>query len=136
MKTLTEKLKRYGADPEKALNRLLGDEVFYRSLLREFLQDPDLRILEESLRLGMFREAFRAAHNLKGASATLCLHPLFDCLSVLVEDLRPDQVLPWETDYGAFCMSLECFRHVMEEADAIRTDLKAESADDQKQAVT
>jgi len=116
MKTLTEKLKRYGADPDRAVKRLLGDEEFYRSLLRDFLQDPDIQILEDSLRLGMYREAFCAAHNLKGATATLALQPLFDCLCVLVEDLRPDPALPWETDYGAFCMSLECFRHVMEEA--------------------
>ena len=42
---IREALREFGADPEAAMRRLLGDEKLFLILLREFGDDPDIRKL-------------------------------------------------------------------------------------------
>lgn len=85
---LEKSLRQWGASPEDALRRLLGDHEFYKKLLGDFLNSHEFRELDEAVREGDTSKAFMAAHSLKGASATLGLIPLTDSLSRIVEDLR------------------------------------------------
>ena len=41
---IREALREFGADPEAAMRRLLGDEKLFLLLLREFWNDPDIGI--------------------------------------------------------------------------------------------
>ncbi len=114
MEELIERLRSYGADPDAALHRFLGDEELYRTLLGEFLRDPDVELLDSALAGRDFPKAFRAAHNLKGAAATLSLTPLYHPLEILVEDLRPVHPLPWKNDYDLFRKEMEEYGELLE----------------------
>ena len=43
---IREALREFGADPEAAMRRLLGDEKLFLLLLREFWNDPDIGKLD------------------------------------------------------------------------------------------
>ncbi|MGN0363997.1 MAG: Hpt domain-containing protein [Bilifractor sp.] len=88
MDELIEKLKNWGADTENAVNRVMQDEAFYQSLVVRFAASPEFELLENALKDGNGREAFRLAHSIKGASANLSLTPLYSAVSDLTEDLR------------------------------------------------
>lgn len=111
---IREALREFGADPEAAMRRLLGDEKLFLILLREFGDDPDIRKLNHCLLEGDRPGAFHAAHNLKGGAATLSLHPLEKALSYLTDDLREDPGRPWQEDYDVFLEKLEQFRKILE----------------------
>ena len=93
-----EGLEKWGAHPSEAIARLLGDHTLYTQLIREFYDNNDVDLLHFRLEQKDYAAAFRIAHNMKGASASLSLTPLTKALGKLVEDLRP-----WfegETDDG------------------------------------
>ena len=108
-------LKGFGADPEAAMRRLLGDEKLFLTLLTEFGNDPDIAKLDRCLREGDRAGAFFAAHNLKGGAAVLSLGPLLVSLSLLTEDLREEPGMPWEEDYRSFLEALKRYRMILEE---------------------
>ncbi|MBQ7535705.1 MAG: Hpt domain-containing protein [Stomatobaculum sp.] len=112
---IREALREFGADPEAAMRRLLGDEKLFHSLLAEFGKDPDIMKLERCLREGDRSGAFHAAHNLKGGAAVLSLRPLEASLSLLTEDLREEPGMPWEADYKSFLAALDRYRKILEE---------------------
>ena len=111
---IREALREFGADPEAAMRRLLGDEKLFLILLREVGDDPDIRKLNHCLLEGDRPGAFHAAHNLKGGAATLSLHPLEKALSYLTDDLREDPGRPWQEDYDVFLEKMEQFRKILE----------------------
>ncbi|MCR5451539.1 MAG: hypothetical protein K6F00_02795, partial [Lachnospiraceae bacterium] len=65
-------LYAWGADPDKAIMRLSGDEDFYLGLLHKFASVLDYDKVEETLKDGNFDEAFMLVHRMKGSSADLC----------------------------------------------------------------
>ena len=84
----TEKLKEFGADVEKALQRCGNNEALYLRLVgmcvNELLTSP----LGEALKDGDLDRAFAAAHKLKGASGNLALTPISDPVCELTDLLR------------------------------------------------
>lgn len=82
-------LKEKGVDVEKALERMKGNKEAYKNFLAEFFEDPDFETLKEALNEGNPRDAFEYAHGLKGMAANLGLEHVHECLSELVEILRP-----------------------------------------------
>lgn len=83
-------LQRWGADPNAAIKRMLGDEELFFSLLHGFAESDDWDTLQELIKQGRCREAFVISHRMKGSAADLELKPLFDCLCIVTDDLRED----------------------------------------------
>ena len=63
--TIQECYKKMGADYQEVLGRLYNEAMICK-FARMFLQDDSFQILEEALRRGDVKEAFRGAHTLKG----------------------------------------------------------------------
>lgn len=83
-----EALKAFGADTEAGLSRCMNNEAFYLRLVGIGLRDPNFAKLQAAVTAGQVREAFEAAHALKGMVGNLSLTPLYTPLSAITERLR------------------------------------------------
>ncbi len=83
-----EALEAYGADVKAGLARCMGMQDFYLRLVDMELSDKNFQKLERALAARSSREAFEAAHALKGAVGNLGLTPLYTPLSEITERLR------------------------------------------------
>ncbi len=81
-------LSRWGADPNSAIKRMMGDEELFLKLLYNFLSSRDWDRLAELEEQGNFDEAFVISHRMKGSAADLSLGPLFSSLCIVTDDLR------------------------------------------------
>jgi HPt (histidine-containing phosphotransfer) domain-containing protein len=84
---LMNQLKAWGADPDTALGRMMNDDNFYGEMLSRFESEEKLKTLKDVARRDP-KEGFRMAHDLKGTAGLLGLTPLYDAVSMVVEDLR------------------------------------------------
>ena len=84
---LAEFFPSIGSSAQPVLRRLGGEERVRRYLLR-FAEDPTYAALIAAAERGDGEGAFRAAHTLKGLSATLGLDTLYTAASALTEQLR------------------------------------------------
>ena len=82
------KLKSWGCEIDKTMERFLDDEEFYFECYEEALNDPGFSQLEEALKKHDIRQSFDIAHTLKGLFANLGLTSLFEAVSEIVEPLR------------------------------------------------
>ena len=89
MNKIIVELERSGATPTEAIRRMLGDEEFYLTLLRQFIDKQEITSLEATLLSGLLSDAFVISHTMKGTAVTLGLSPLSEILSELTEYLRP-----------------------------------------------
>ena len=78
----------------------LYNEAMICKFVRMFLQDDSFQILEEALRRGDVKEAFRGAHTLKGVCQNLGFSNLYAPTYTLTETLRAGQL---EGYTGAVC---------------------------------
>lgn len=83
-----EQLKACGANAGEGLARCLNNEAFYLRMVGMGLGDKNFDRLREAVAAGDAREAFEAAHALKGVMGNLALTPLYASLSELTERLR------------------------------------------------
>ncbi len=81
-------LNAYGANTAEGLARCLNNESFYLRLVNMGLGDKNFDRLQAAVAAGDARQAFEAAHALKGVMANLALTPLSAPLSELTERLR------------------------------------------------
>ena len=81
-------LEAYGADVKAGLARCMGMEDFYLRLVSMALADENFEKLDRALSARNSREAFEAAHALKGAAGNLGRTPLYSPLSKITERLR------------------------------------------------
>ena len=88
MSDLTDRLEAYGVDLSKTMERFLWDERLYLKCFRMLLEDPNLQKLGAALTAENYKDAFDAAHTLKGVSANMGLTPLYDAVCAIVEPLR------------------------------------------------
>ena len=86
-----EALEAYGADVKAGLDRCMGMRDFYLRLVSMALADENFEKLDRALSARNSREAFEAAHALKGAVGNLGLTPLYGPLSEITEKLRNAQ---------------------------------------------
>lgn len=90
-----DELLKYGIDVKEALERFWGDEEFYSSLLKTFLNDQSL---EKAL---AWREnhdghkLFENTHELKGESGNLSLTKVFSLSSAICDLMRQE---PYPSD--------------------------------------
>ena len=85
--TLQECYKKLGGDYEGTLGRLSSEKLVEKFVLK-FLADDSFTILEESMEVGNYSEAFRASHTLKGVGLNLGFTKLFEVSDALTEALR------------------------------------------------
>lgn len=81
-------LEESGADVEATLKRFMGNDAIYLKFLGKFPNDPNYSNLGTNMESGNFEEAYKCAHALKGVVGNLGLTPIFDNVSILVEELR------------------------------------------------
>ena len=85
---LKEVYEKIGGDYDDVVRRLMGEKLVRKFLLK-FLDDKSYADLERTLSEGDYKEAFRAAHTLKGVAANLAFTELMERVSELTEQLRP-----------------------------------------------
>ena len=85
---LKEVYEKIGGDYDDVVRRLMGEKLVRKFLLK-FLDDKSYADLERTLGEEDYKEAFRAAHTLKGVAANLAFTELMECVSELTEQLRP-----------------------------------------------
>ena len=83
-----EALEAYGADVKAGMARCMGMQDFYLRLVGMELKDENFDKLDRALAVQNSREAFEAAHALKGAVGNLGLTPLYTPLREITERLR------------------------------------------------
>lgn len=81
-------LKEWGADTADGLTRCLNNEALYLRLVGIGMADPHFDALDAAIASGNTKEAFEAAHALKGVLANLSLTSLSRPVSELTEALR------------------------------------------------
>ncbi len=81
-------LEEGGADVEATLKRFMGNDAIYLKFLGKFPNDPNYANLGTNIESGDYEEAYKCAHALKGVVGNLGLTPIFETVSVLVEELR------------------------------------------------
>ena len=89
MDELLTQLKLWGAAPEEALLRLLGDCSLYEKLLKELAGSMEPDLMQILIDQKEYAHVFLLAHDMKGSAISLSLMPLYEAVSDLVEELRP-----------------------------------------------
>ena len=113
-------LEAYGVDYQTTMDRFLGNETLYRSLLDRLFEDDSLQKLGDALASGDTAKAFEAAHTLKGVTGNMGLTPLYAALCTLVEPLRTGER---RDDYP---MLFQAVQTEFRRADELRAALKGE----------
>ena len=83
-----EMLKNYGADTQEGLSRCMNNEDFYLRLVGMGLSDANFDKLSQAIAEGNAKDAFEAAHALKGVMGNLALTPIYAPMCELTEALR------------------------------------------------
>lgn len=112
----------YGADYQATMDRFMNNKAMYLRLLDMLFQDDTMRQLGAALEAGNLREAFDAAHTLKGVVGNMGLTPLSRAISAIVEPLRIGEQ---RTDYPALYQAIQV---EFQKADEFRTKLKGEAS--------
>ena len=84
---LKEVYEKIGGDYDDVVRRLMGEKLVRKFLLK-FLDDKSYADLERTLSEGDYKEAFRAAHTLKGVCQNLSFDALYQVSAALTESLR------------------------------------------------
>lgn len=88
--TVRECYEAMGADYEDVAGRLRTDERIKKFVLK-LLNDKSYDLLISSIESGDMKEAFRAAHTLKGVCQNLSVTKLYHSASKLADRLRDGQ---------------------------------------------
>ena len=89
-------LRELGADTADGLQRCMNNESFYLRMVDMGLKDANFEKLQKAVSEGDLKNAFEAAHALKGIMANLALTPIQKPVSEITELLRAGT----QTDYG------------------------------------
>lgn len=112
--TLKECYALLDGDFEEAMSRL-PSEQFVQKFVLKFLEDKSFELLCSSMEKGDIKEAFRAAHTIKGMCLNLSFTALGKSDSELTEALRREDI---ELARTLFAKVKDDYIHA---ADAIRT---------------
>lgn len=83
-----QRLEEAGIDVADALARFMDNEGLMLKFLLRFPEDQNFPLLKQAMDSGDTARAFEAAHTLKGVAGNLAMTGLFRQVSLLVEDLR------------------------------------------------
>ena len=105
-----EELEAFGANVSEGLRICVNNESFYLKMVKKAAEDSNFERLEKALEDRNLKDAFEAAHALKGVYGNLALDPLYRPMSEMTEHLRRQE----EMDYAPY----------MEKIAAVREELK------------
>ena len=112
---LKEVYEKIGGDYDDVVRRLMGEKLVRKFLLK-FLDDKSYADLERTLGEEDYKEAFRAAHTLKGVCQNLGFENLYVPAAALTEALRgrtfggvSDLYPPVEAEYNKTVAALKQF---------------------------
>ena len=83
-----EALLRAGVNLDEAMERFMGNEELLLRFLKKFSNDPSYQSLKKAMDEKNYKEAFEAAHALKGVCGNLSISKLFELVCKEVELLR------------------------------------------------
>lgn len=86
-----EKLLQGGVNIETAMERFMGNEELFVRFLKKLHQDNSYELLKTAMAEKRYKDAFTAAHTLKGLCGNLSLDSLFKIVDKEVEFLRNDR---------------------------------------------
>ena len=86
--TTKNKLIEVGINIDSAMERFLDDEEMYFEFLVEFFEDDLMGKLQNAVNNNQIKEAFDAAHTLKGVCANLSIDSMNKIVNPMVEVLR------------------------------------------------
>ena len=98
--TIQECYAQMGADYTDVLKRLYSEAMIHKFVLL-FLKDDSYQNLKEALAKQDVKEAFRAAHTLKGVCQNLGFSNLYVPAAALTETLRAGQLEGTEVQFEA-----------------------------------
>ena len=81
-------LRACGVNVEEGLGRCMNNEAFYLRLAGMALADGNFDKLAQAVEKGNYKEAFEAAHALKGVTGNLSLTPVYEPVCEITELLR------------------------------------------------
>lgn len=88
MQSMQAVFEAYGIDYKRTMDRFMGNEEMYKRLMVMLESDKNIGALESTLKNEDLRNAFEAAHTLKGVAANMGLDPLYRVVCNIVEPLR------------------------------------------------
>lgn len=86
--TIKNKLIEAGINVDSAMERFLDDEEMYFEFLNQFLEDDLIGRLNNAVNNSQIKEAFDAAHTLKGVCGNLSIDSMNKIVNPMVEILR------------------------------------------------
>lgn len=89
--TVKEIYEAIGGNYDTIMSRLKSEDRVEK-YLKLFLEDESFGVLQKSLEQGDAKEAFRAAHNLKGVCQNMAFDTLYEMSSEITELLRAEQI--------------------------------------------
>lgn len=87
--TIAECYQKMGGNYSEVSTRLPSNRLIEKFVFK-FLEDKSFEILCGEIENGNRKEAFRAAHTLKGVCANLSFTRLLQSVTLLTEELRPE----------------------------------------------
>ena len=81
-------LLRAGVNVDEALERFMGNEELLVRFLKKFANDSSYQSLKKAMSEQNYKDAFEAAHALKGVCGNLSIAKLFELVCKEVELLR------------------------------------------------
>lgn len=91
-KVRQDQWKNAGIEAESGIQRFMGNEDLYIKYLYRFLEDENYKNLQKALENGNIKDAFFAAHTLKGVCGNLSLIRMESILKIMVEELRQENL--------------------------------------------
>lgn len=83
-----EALLRAGINLDEAMERFMGNEELFMRFLKKFSNDTSYQSLKQAMSEKNYKDAFEAAHALKGVCGNLSIAKLFELVSKETEFLR------------------------------------------------
>lgn len=81
-------LRAYGANVDEGLARCVGNEALYLRLVGTVQVETGFDTLQKAIEDKRLKDAFEAAHSLKGVLGNLAITPLYEPMREITEFLR------------------------------------------------
>ncbi len=101
MKKFYEDLSTYGVNIENVMDRFMNNEDIYERFLKKFLDDPNYKLLEQSLIDKNYEDALSSSHTLKGVCGNLGMDTMFKLLEKMVADIRAEDYSNLDSQFEA-----------------------------------